>query len=97
MFAKYLGYKDEEIIDQNIKKFMPSIIAVDHDLYLNNFVERGRINIVKKDKRLILAKHKSGFLIPINVRLKLEVGIDEFGSSALISPWSENYAYVLLN
>ncbi|KAM3130949.1 hypothetical protein pb186bvf_016972 [Paramecium bursaria] len=97
MFAKYLGYRDEEIIDQNIKKFMPSIIAADHDLYLNNFVERGRINIVKKDKRLILAKHKSGFLIPINVRLKLEVGIDEFGSSALISPWSENFAYVLLN
>lgn len=38
---------------------MPSIIGIDHDLYLDNFVERGRINVVRYAIRVILGKTKS--------------------------------------
>ena len=38
---------------------MPQIIANDHDLYLDNFVERGRINVVRNAVRVILGKTKS--------------------------------------
>jgi hypothetical protein len=37
---------------------MPQIIADDHDRYLDNFVERGRIIVVRSEVRVILGKTK---------------------------------------
>lgn len=37
---------------------MPQIISNDHDIYLNNFVEKGRINVVRSEYRVILCKNK---------------------------------------
>ncbi|CAD8180216.1 unnamed protein product [Paramecium octaurelia] len=96
-FSNVIGYKDEEIQDQNINKFMPSIIANDHDLYLDNFVERGRINVVKNAVRVILGKNKSQFVVPINTRLRIEASPTEFGATALITPVNQQYGYMMLN
>ncbi|CAD8073811.1 unnamed protein product [Paramecium sonneborni] len=96
-FQKAIGYKDEEIQDQNINRFMPQIIANDHDLYLDNFVERGRINVVRNAVRVILGKTKSQFVVPINTRLRLEASTDEFGATALITPVNFTYGYMMLN
>ncbi|CAD8118325.1 unnamed protein product [Paramecium sonneborni] len=96
-FSNAIGYKDEEIQDQNINKFMPSIIANDHDLYLDNFVERGRINVVKNALRVILGKNKSQFVVPINTRLRIEASSTEFGATALITPVNLTYGYMMLN
>ncbi|CAD8174955.1 unnamed protein product [Paramecium pentaurelia] len=96
-FQNAIGYKDEEIQDQNINKFMPQIIANDHDLYLDNFVERGRINVVKNAVRVILGKNKSQFVVPINTRLRIEASPTEFGATALITPVNLTYGYMMLN
>ncbi|CAK71970.1 unnamed protein product (macronuclear) [Paramecium tetraurelia] len=96
-FQKAIGYKDEEIQDQNINRFMPQIIANDHDLYLDNFVERGRINVVRNAVRVILGKTKSQFVVPINTRLRLEASTTEFGATALITPVNFTYGYMMLN
>ncbi|CAD8078829.1 unnamed protein product [Paramecium sonneborni] len=96
-FQKAIGYQDEEIQDQNINRFMPQIIANDHDLYLDNFVERGRINVVRSAVRVILGKTKSQFVVPINTRLRLEASTNEFGATALITPVNLTYGYMMLN
>ncbi|CAK80933.1 unnamed protein product (macronuclear) [Paramecium tetraurelia] len=96
-FQQVLQYKDDEIMNQNIKKFIPSIIASDHDQYLNNFVETGRINVLKRELRIILVKLKSGFVIPINTRLRIEVNSIEFGAQALMTPVNYSYGYLMLN
>ncbi|CAD8086203.1 unnamed protein product [Paramecium sonneborni] len=96
-FQKAIGYKDEEIQDQNINRFMPQIIANDHDLYLDNFVERGRINVVRNAVRVILGKTKSQFVVPINTRLRIEASLTEFGATALITPVNLKYGYMMLN
>ncbi|CAK56775.1 unnamed protein product (macronuclear) [Paramecium tetraurelia] len=96
-FQKAIGFKDEEIQNQNINRFMPQIIANDHDLYLDNFVERGRINVVKTAVRVILGKTKSQFVVPINTRLRIEASPTEFGATALITPVNLTYGYMMLN
>ncbi|CAD8084709.1 unnamed protein product [Paramecium sonneborni] len=96
-FQQAVQCKDDEILDQNIKKFIPSIIANDHDLYLNNFVETGRINVLKRELRIILVKLKSQFVIPINTRLRIEVNPFEFGAQALMTPVNHSYGYLMLN
>ncbi|CAD8084665.1 unnamed protein product [Paramecium sonneborni] len=96
-FQRAIGYKDEEIQDQNINRFMPQIIANDHDLYLDNFVERGRINVVRSAVRVILGKTKSQFVVPINTRLRIEASPIEFGATALITPVNLTYGYMMLN
>ncbi|CAD8086157.1 unnamed protein product [Paramecium sonneborni] len=96
-FQQAVQCKDDEILAQNIKKFIPSIIANDHDLYLNNFVETGRINVLKRELRIILVKLKSQFVIPINTRLRIEVNPFEFGAQALMTPVNQSYGYLMLN
>ncbi|CAD8149760.1 unnamed protein product [Paramecium pentaurelia] len=89
---------DSEIMNNSINNFIPDIIAEVHDQYLDNFVERGRINIMKSDRRFLLVKNKLGFIFPIiaKVRLETDLGCD-FGSSALILPTYQNYHYIMLN
>ncbi|CAD8176444.1 unnamed protein product [Paramecium pentaurelia] len=96
-FQQAIGFKDEEIKDQNIHRFMPQIIADDHDKYLDNFVERGRIIVVRSEVRVILGKNKGQFLIPINTRLRIETSPTEFGATALITPVNLTFGYMMLN
>ncbi|CAD8172443.1 unnamed protein product [Paramecium octaurelia] len=96
-FQQLIEFKDDEILNQNIKNFIPSIIANGHDQYLNNFVETGRINVLKRELRIILVKLKSGFVIPINTRLRIEVNPLEFGAQALMTSVNQTYGYLMLN
>lgn len=41
------GYNREEMIGFNIKRFMPNIYARYHDRFLSNFVEKGKIKLLK--------------------------------------------------
>ncbi|CAD8063278.1 unnamed protein product [Paramecium sonneborni] len=97
-FRDALCTLDCEIMNNSINNFIPDIIAKVHDQYLDNFVERGRINIMKSDRRFLLVKNKLGFIFPIiaKVRLETDLGAD-FGSSALILPTYQNYHYIMLN
>ncbi|CAD8061459.1 unnamed protein product [Paramecium primaurelia] len=96
-FQQAIGFRDEEIKDQNIHRFMPQIIADDHDMYLDNFVERGRIIVVRSEVRVILGKNKGQFLVPINTRLRIETSPTEFGATALITPVNLTFGYMILN
>ncbi|CAK75457.1 unnamed protein product (macronuclear) [Paramecium tetraurelia] len=81
-----------------INNFIPDIIAEVHDQYLDNFVESGRINIMKSDRRFLLVKNKLGFIFPIIAKVRLETDLgSDFGSSALILPTYQNYHYIMLN
>ncbi|CAD8067182.1 unnamed protein product [Paramecium sonneborni] len=97
-FRDALCTLDCEIMNNSINNFIPDIIAKVHDQYLDNFVERGRINIMKSDRRFLLVKNKLGFIFPIIAKVRLETDLrTDFGSSALILPTYQNYHYIMLN
>ena len=66
-------------------------------MYLDNFVERGRIIVVRSEIRVILGKNKGQFLVPINTRLRIETSPTEFGATALITPVNLTFGYMILN
>ena len=86
-FREAVGTSDKSILNQSINNFIPKIIAEVHDIYLDNFVERGRINILKSDNRFLLVKNSNGFIFPILAKVKIETSLpNDFGTSALILP-----------
>jgi hypothetical protein len=50
---------------------MPTIFAKFHDKFINRFIEKGKLNIVKKKERTLLVKAANKFIAPITVRLKV--------------------------
>ncbi|CAD8050843.1 unnamed protein product [Paramecium primaurelia] len=97
-FKQAVQADDSQILNNSINNFIPTIIARVHDQFLDNFVEQGRINIMKSEKRFLLVKNKKGFIFPIIAKVRLETNLyNDFGSSALILPADNNYHYILLN
>ncbi|CAK65785.1 unnamed protein product (macronuclear) [Paramecium tetraurelia] len=97
-FKQAVYASDSQILNNSINDFIPKIIAKVHDQFLDNFVEQGRIHIMKSEKRFLLVKNKKGFIFPIIAKVRLETNLfNDFGSSALILPANNNYHYILLN
>ncbi|CAD8064038.1 unnamed protein product [Paramecium sonneborni] len=97
-FKQAVCADDKQILNNSINNFIPKIIAKVHDQFLDNFVEQGRINIMKSDQRFLLVKNMKGFIFPIIAKVRLETNLfNDFGSSALILPSDNNYHYILLN
>lgn len=64
------GYAKEDMIGFNINLFMPTIFGKNHGKFLSNFIDKGRIKLLKEKVRVIFAKNKKKFIFPVNARLK---------------------------
>lgn len=49
----------------SINVFLPDIIAKSHNVYLNNFVEHGRIHVLTDIHRFLMFKNSESFIEPI--------------------------------
>lgn len=74
--CQWLGYAREDMVGFNINLFMPTMFGKNHGKFLSNFIDKGRIRLLKEKERMVLAKNKKKFLIPINARLKAEHLLD---------------------
>lgn len=71
---------------------------MDHPAYLDNFIEKGKMNIVKVEERFLIGKNKSGFIFPFKVNIRLETNSnDDIGASGLVMPFTDNLDYLLIN
>jgi len=74
------------------------MLAIHHDMYLMNFVQKGRMNIVKSEHRFLLIKNRNGFVVPVEGKIRLEnYSTTEFGASALITRIITDNHHILLN
>lgn len=81
----------------NIRRYMPTIYARHHDKFLSNFVEKGKIKLLKERERVIFARNKKKFIFPVNVRLKAEYLLEnQFGSSSLINAVETNSEFMMV-
>ena len=46
--CELFGYNKEDMIGYNINQFMPNIFGKHHAKFLSNFIERGKIKILKE-------------------------------------------------
>ena len=95
--SDFFGYAREDMVGFNINLFMPTIFGKNHARFLSNFIDKGRIKLLKERDRVIFAKNKKKFIFPVNIRLKAEHLLNgEFGASALITPFDTNSEYFLI-
>lgn len=81
-----LGFKQHDLIGKSANALMPIIFAKFHDKFIKTFIEKGKLNIVKKKERTLFVKAANKFIAPITVRLKVEYLIEHsFCSTALIN------------
>lgn len=84
--SEFFGYSKEDMVGFNINLFMPSLFGKCHAKFLSNFIDKGRIKLLKERTRVVFGKNKKKFIFPINIKLKTEhLQHDQFGASALIS------------
>ncbi|CAD8180736.1 unnamed protein product [Paramecium octaurelia] len=97
-FKSLILGNDQDIKYQNIKHFMPDSIAQYHDMYLDNFIEFGRMNIVMAEQRFLILKNKESFIIPVYAKVRLEnYSNSDFGSSALITQINQQNYYIVIS
>lgn len=63
---RIFGYQESEVINQNIKMLMPMPEKENHDGYLQQYEDTGIKSIIGKPREVI-AQHKNGELIPIEL------------------------------
>ncbi len=62
--CKLLGYAPEELLGENVTKLMPAEIAEQHASYISRYLGGGEPQVIGKNRR-VMARHKSGFLVPL--------------------------------
>ena len=59
--AKFVGYSIAELEFANINILMPTRIAEQHDMYLMNFMESSKGNVIYRERK-IFARNKEGYI-----------------------------------
>lgn len=54
----------------NINLFMPTLFGKYHARFLSNFIDKGRIKLLKEKTRMVFGKNKEKFVFPISIKLK---------------------------
>ncbi len=64
--CKIFGWKEHEIVGNNVSMLMPSNHQTQHDGYLKRYMETGKANIIGSPRELY-ARHRYGELIPVRL------------------------------
>ncbi|CAD8150032.1 unnamed protein product [Paramecium pentaurelia] len=82
--ASLLGFDKNELMNKKINNIMPQLYAKHHDDFLRRFLDTNEATLLNKE-RLLLGKHKNGYLLGINVLLRpvyhvLKEGVEFVGT-----------------
>eukprot|EP01022_Parablepharisma_sp_SALTPOND_P017432 TRINITY_DN277_c1_g2_i1.p2 TRINITY_DN277_c1_g2~~TRINITY_DN277_c1_g2_i1.p2 ORF type:complete len:1761 (-),score=195.95 TRINITY_DN277_c1_g2_i1:3742-9024(-) len=71
-----LGFKAKEVIGQNCGVLCPQYISSKHNQMIENFIKRGDSNFLK-NRRIVTACHSKGFLVLLEVYVKVLPSVEE--------------------
>ncbi|EAR83936.2 PAS domain S-box protein (macronuclear) [Tetrahymena thermophila SB210] len=72
---RLLGFKKNEIIDQNVSRIMPKVVGDMHDKFMRRFFDTSQSNLIGHE-RFIFCLHKKGYLIPCTIMIKVLPNLD---------------------
>lgn len=64
---KMFGYKNKDLIDQNVSILMPEPFATEHDSYLRNYLTTKIPKIIGKARREVSGKRANGESFPLDL------------------------------
>lgn len=68
-FCSMFHYPLNEIVNESISTILPNIISFHHEKYMKEYENRGG-GIFYKNLRTLFAKHKEGFIFPVEITVK---------------------------
>ncbi len=71
----FLGYKEQELLGQNVKMIMPQRWAVNHDAYIDSYLNTGLNKVIGKGRE-VHALSRSCELLPIHLAVS-EISVTE--------------------
>ncbi|KAL4497923.1 hypothetical protein ABPG72_014780 [Tetrahymena utriculariae] len=95
-FEVLFKFSKSQIKDKSINFLIPSYFQDDHEDIIDIFRNKGQMQILVKERRLIFAQDGQGFLLPLNILLKIENQINDFGISALFKRVDITKDYIFL-
>ncbi|KAL4459259.1 hypothetical protein ABPG73_001296 [Tetrahymena malaccensis] len=72
---RLLGFKKNEIIDQNVSRIMPKVVGDMHDKFMRRFFDTSQSNLIGHE-RFVFCLHKKGYLIPCTIMIKVLPNLD---------------------
>ena len=90
------GYGKSEMINRDIKVFMPNIIAKIHDHYLEQYINNKDSKAMSKE-RMILVKNKMNYLVPLYIHIKPMQSNNNQMSSFMVAFRQEKYMKNICN
>jgi hypothetical protein len=70
--SQMFGFSKEDMLGFNIKGFMPATFGSHHEMFISNFIDKGKIRLLMTRDVVVFGKNKKMFIFPINLRLKTE-------------------------
>lgn len=64
------GYIKEELCNFHVDRLMPEMYTKNHTKLLDEAVSNNTLNVHSKE-RLVFAKHKSGYIFPVRLQVKM--------------------------
>ena len=68
--SRLFGFTLNELRNHSIEKIMPELYVRPHRKVLENALNKGAENVSNKE-RLIFARHKSGYIFPVYLQVKM--------------------------
>jgi hypothetical protein len=85
-----LGYSFAELAHKNISIVMSSSIGEIHDLLLENYVKKGApVQETYDRNKILFAKQKNGFIVPVLRYLKLDYFEKDLGVLAFMEKYND--------
>ncbi|KAL4505488.1 hypothetical protein ABPG72_002550 [Tetrahymena utriculariae] len=92
-FSKIFEIQIKSVIGKPLSILIPKQISKIHSEYINQFNQKNCISSLTLTKqRVVYGLNKNGFIIPLNIRIKIESQVGEIGLCALVTrDYSSNF------
>lgn len=77
---------------------MPLMFSRYHDKFINNFIYKGKMKVLKYKQKVFYARNKNKFILPITIKLKIDYSSNEGMYAVAFTRLSETKSeFILMN
>ncbi|KAL4438776.1 hypothetical protein ABPG74_013449 [Tetrahymena malaccensis] len=96
-FQQIFELEQINVLGKHVSNLLPKILFQLHEATMDDFINLGIVESINIGQRFAFAQNGDGFIFPINIRIKIENFVDDFGVTALINKIEETKQYIFFD